>query len=312
MVENSNSSSDKANDSATNQMLGKGIVCKTREEYFAALEKWLQDVYVMQSFAASFPYILMCNQLMPNAATNNLTSSVNTATGIPGAGVFQFITPPPYLQGQQANEGVRHRFGPNVQSQRREQANLQEGIVYKIPAVWKRIIAELLDFVILLFVRLAITFVAVDFDIIDLEKYDFDLLNRNVKMDYKVAVEMTSEILLLEMIHRLVVCLFEAFWIRRGIGPRMGGATPGKAVLGIRVVLCERVTDVEGRPDIVLVTPGTDPGMFWAVARSLIKNLILAVLFPVCFVLFLFRHNRTGYDIICRTLVVEDAPPARN
>lgn len=97
------------------------------------------------------------------------------------------------------------------------------------------------------------------------------------------------------------------------MGTRLGGSTPGKALLGIRVVLCERVTEIEGQPpEIVKVYPGTDPGFFWAFSRSLIKNIILAIMFPICFVIFLFKHNRTGYDLLCKTIVVEDVPPRRN
>jgi uncharacterized RDD family membrane protein YckC len=101
--------------------------------------------------------------------------------------------------------------------------------------------------------------------------------------------------------------------LQRGIDGRAGGATPGKTVMGIRVVLCTKVTQIEGRPmDVIAVHPGTDLGLGWAFARSFIKNLILAVLFPVCFVLFFFRHNRTVYDILCQTIVVEDPPRQRH
>ena len=55
-----------------------------------------------------------------------------------------------------------------------------------------------------------ITFIAVDaFDLVDLEHYDlpvaFDLLNmgaENMKLDYKFAVQLTQEILILELVHR--------------------------------------------------------------------------------------------------------------
>jgi len=99
----------------------------------------------------------------------------------------------------------------------------------------------------------------------------------------------------------------QAFWLQRGTDGHAGGATPGKLVMGIRVVLCTKVTHMEGRPvDVVTVYPGTDLGFGWAFARAFAKSMILALLFPVCFVLFFFRHNRTGYDIMCRTIVVED------
>jgi hypothetical protein len=43
----------------------------------------------------------------------------------------------------------------------------------------------------------------------DLDKYDLDMLQQTVKIDYNMALEMTSDILLLEFIHRIVVCAFE-------------------------------------------------------------------------------------------------------
>jgi hypothetical protein len=43
----------------------------------------------------------------------------------------------------------------------------------------------------------------------DVDKYDLDVLRQHAKIDYNMALEMTSEILLLETIHRIVVCLYE-------------------------------------------------------------------------------------------------------
>ena len=78
--------------------------------------------------------------------------------------------------------------------------------------MWKRIVAEVLDFLILFVLKIMITFIAVDaFDLVDLENYDlpvaFDLLNLdpdNLKLDYNFAVQLTQEILLLELVHRLM------------------------------------------------------------------------------------------------------------
>ncbi|XP_067011205.2 protein FAM8A1 [Anabrus simplex] len=278
---------------------------QSSSEYFEALEKWMQTVYMWQSVMASFPYLLMSNQCLPTVAS---TSFVNNTPGSAFAFASPFHPVPPG-----GIDGLRSRRPQTRSFRQAAPVNTAEGIEYRIPPIWKRFVAEFLDFLILFFVKLAVTFVAVDFfDVIDLDKYDLDLLSRNTKLDYKMAVEMTSEILLLEMMHRIVVCIFEAIWIRRGIGGRVGGATPGKSMMGIRVVLCEKVTPIEGRPvDIVLVQPGTDPGLFWAFARSFIKNLVLAVLFPVCFALFFFKFSRTGYDILCHTIVIEDAPRRR-
>lgn len=42
---------------------------------------------------------------------------------------------------------------------------LHLGIEYRIPPLWKRLIAEFLDFFMLFFFKLAVTFMAVDFDL---------------------------------------------------------------------------------------------------------------------------------------------------
>lgn len=83
-------------------------------------------------------------------------------------------------------------------------------------------------------------------------------------------------------------------------------------MMGLRVVQCRSVTPVDrpDDPDVVLVSPGTDLGLPLAIGRSVVKNMILAFLFPICFALFFFRFNRTVYDLLCNSIVVED--PYRN
>ena len=93
-----------------------------------------------------------------------------------------------------------------------------------------------------------ITFIAVDFfELVDLDNYEFplDLLNldpENVKLDYNLAVQFTQEILILELIHRLVVCVFEALCTHRGPLGLPGGATPGKVIMGLKIVKCNQVS----------------------------------------------------------------------
>lgn len=105
---------------------------------------------------------------------------------------------------------------------------------------------------------------------------------------------------------------FQAFWLQHGVYGYIGGATPGKYIMGLRVVQCQSITPVQrpNEPNLVLVSPGTDLGLPLALGRSVAKNFVLAFLFPVCFSLFFFRFNRTGYDLICNSIVIED--PYRN
>ncbi|XP_392534.3 protein FAM8A1 [Apis mellifera] len=278
------------------------IAAEERLEYFKKLEKWLHEAYAWQSMAAMFPYYLMSGQI------------INSSSGVPS------------LSSQVSNVANTHRLtvGTNGQEndpfrQRRPQDHVgppfqppgAEGFEYRIPPIWKRFAAEFIDSTMLFLLKFSITFFAIDvFDFIDID--DLDLVRANLRIDYKMALEMTYGILVLEIIHRVIVCIFEAFWLQHGVNGRIGGATPGKSMMGLRVVQCRSVTPVDrpDDPDVVLVSPGTDLGLPLAIGRSIVKNMILAFLFPICFALFFFRFNRTVYDLLCNSIVVED--PYRN
>lgn len=86
---------------------------------------------------------------------------------------------------------------------------------------------------------------------------------------------------------------------------RIGGATPGKSMMGLRVVRCENLIEIENE-EMVIVYPGTELGLGWSFARSFIKNLVLAVFIPFIVAFYYFPCNRAGYDMICNTIVVEE------
>lgn len=98
----------------------------------------------------------------------------------------------------------------------------------------------------------------------------------------------------------------QTFWLVRGITRRVGGATPGKLMMGLRVVRCETVTPLLENDEIVVVYPGTDLGLGWAFVRSFIKNLVLALFIPFIAAFYYFPFNRAGYDMICNTIVIEE------
>lgn len=269
-----------------------------RSEYFKKLEKWLCEAYAWQSVATMFPYYVMSGQI---------TSSASGVATFPTQ-VSTVATAQQAVAGtnEQQNDGLRQRrpqepVGPPFQRPR------AEGFEYRIPPIWKRLAAEFIDSTLLFLFKFSITFLAIDvFDFIDIA--DADFLQTNLRIDYKMAVEITYDLLILEIIHRIIVCIFETFWLQHGINGRIGGATPGKYMMGLRVVQCRTVTPVErpDDPDVVFVSPGTDLGLPLALGRSVVKNLIMAFLFPICFALFFFRFNRTGHDLVCNSIVVED------
>ena len=88
--------------------------------------------------------------------------------------------------------------------------------------------------------------------------------------------------------------------------------------MGIRVVHADAVVVVDqmqpgalfwngnGHQIKVLLYPAANPGYKKAFFRAVSKNVILSLLFPMCFLMFFFKHNRTIYDIMSKTIVVED------
>lgn len=54
-----------------------------------------------------------------------------------------------------------------------------------------------------------------------------------------------------------------------------------------------------------MVEPGTPLTAGKALLRSVVKNFILAAFLPLTFMFMCFQNNRTGYDMITQSLVIE-------
>ncbi|CAH1400477.1 unnamed protein product [Nezara viridula] len=274
-------------------------IYNSSEEYFSDLRLWLQQAFFWQSVTAAFPYFLMCQQL---GQLSNSSFNQQAPPGFNFPPQFQFPISPFQSSGQQANQPVN----PSTQSQQTTtRPHITDGVECRIPSFWKRIAAEFIDFMILFFVKIAVTYVAIDFfHLVDLDQ--LDILQKDSKLAYKQFIQITQEIFILELIHRLVVCVFETFWLRGGHNGQIGGATPGKSIMGLRVIHCESSAFIRESEGIIVVKPGTNLGLATAFFRSVAKNFVLALLVPTSFAFIFFPHNRTGYDMICSTIVVED------
>jgi len=291
--------------------------------YSAQVAAWLNQAYHAQMIQIGFPSFLAYQASMgrlnlgqsqpttAQAATERTNQqqqqqqgqNINLNLNIPGMGMNI------NLPGVGMNLNLGNN-GPNVPVLRATLVQASDANIFVIPPVWKRISAEILDFLILFVLKVMITFIAVDFfELVDLDNYEFpmDLLNldpENVKLDYNLAVQFTQEILILELIHRLVVCVFEALCTHRGPLGLPGGATPGKVIMGLKIVKCNQVTPLG--LNRVRVSPAADMGLGWAIIRSVLKNFSLAFFFPVCFSLMFLPYSRTLYDVMSRSIVVEN------
>jgi len=253
--------------------------------YSAQVAQWLTQAYHAQMIQIGFPSFLAYQASLgrfntgqsqqtaqQNTNNNPQAQNINLNLNIPGMGMNI------NLPGVGMNLNLGNN-GPAVPVLRATLVQASDANIFVIPPVWKRISSEILDFLILFVLKVMITFIAVDFfELVDLDNYEFplDLLNldpENVKLDYNLAVQFTQEILILELIHRLVVCVFEALCTHRGPLGLPGGATPGKVIMGLKIVKCNQVTPLG--LNRVRVAPAADLGLGWAIIRSVLKNFSL-------------------------------------
>lgn len=94
-------------------------------------------------------------------------------------------------------------------------------------------------------------------------------------------------------------------------------ATPGKFLLGLRVVCISEVMEVDQDHRYLYLHPATRPNLKIAFCRAVVKNILLGVvMFPMCFGMFISRYKRTVYDHLVGTIVVEHRgipiPPTNN
>nr|XP_033790960.1 protein FAM8A1 isoform X2 [Geotrypetes seraphini] len=171
------------------------------------------------------------------------------------------------------------------------------GREYFIPSLMQRFIAELVDFFILFFVKAAIILSIMHFSgIKDISKFAMHYIIEEIDED--TSMEDLQKMMVVALIYRLLVCFYEIICIWGA-----GGATPGKFLLGLRVVTCD--TSVLMAPNRVLVIPSSNVSMTASAIRALIKNFSIAFFFPAFITLLFFQHNRTAYDIVAGTIVIK-------
>lgn len=275
-------------------------VKKDREEYFENLRKWLESTRVWNNMHSGFP------QFAGNLNTDRSSTSI-------GQNSFT-----PFTQNQQP-EGLRFN---NLQQGQNDNTTLNGVPFYQtypfifppnlfrppttyefiIPPLWKRFCAEVIDFSILFIFKLILTFLFLDFINLGntLDLYGLEAIQKSLE-GAEIAYPLAFELLLLELIHRVVVCFFEAYFLR---GKTC--STPGKRCMGLMVVNVETISAVPNRqPDIVTATGVKSLGWQKAMLRSMLKNLIVGLLLPLCITFYVFPFNRTSYDMMSNSVVVE-------
>lgn len=278
-----------------------------KETYFNALRLWHRNYMQHEIASNAFPYYLIANypqifQGGTTRTTQNLFPQVNGQ------------------QRQNQRPGrVFNYFESTRQARQDEIIALNGGYEYTIAPLWKRFLAEVVDVIILFLIKLTLTFALVDiFDLNLIIDWDLTNLRSSLEDDYTEILNFTSELLVLEIVTKLAVCIYEALWTAQARPNALGGATPGKMLLGIRILYVEAVQVIDplrqpalnnNQPMKALIWPAQNLGFQRALFRSLFKNLFITFLFPICFFLFFYKNNRTIYECLTKTIVVEEQPP---
>ncbi|XP_043073156.1 protein FAM8A1 isoform X2 [Puntigrus tetrazona] len=170
------------------------------------------------------------------------------------------------------------------------------GREYTIPSPLRRFLAETVDFFILFCVKATVVLWIMHLSgMRDISKFMMQFIVEEI--DENTSLEDLQKMMVVALAYRVLVCVYEIICIWGA-----GGATPGKFLLGLRVVRCD--TTVLVQPNRVLVVPASSVNLSASTVRALNKNFSIAFLFPIFITLLFFQHNRTVYDVVAGTIVV--------
>lgn len=249
-------------------------------EYADQLRDWLNQAYQWQCM----PYVMSCALL--NNQYSNSVSGAPFINPIPNINVNANQTPQPAnMQNETPAENNSERQ-PDLQ---------QNGRVYEIPKLSKRLFAEVIDFGLLFLIKALVTLTVLDsWNLEELSLFENEEIQEG---DYELAMAITANLLTIEFAHRLLVICYEVWFTHQG------GATPGKRTMGITILSCNKCIQIgENR---IVVQPGTQINFWKSLSRAFLKNMGAALLFPTFLPLMIVQHNRTLYDILCGTVVVQ-------
>ncbi|XP_003468804.1 protein FAM8A1 [Cavia porcellus] len=221
--------------------------------------------------------------------------AAGVATPAPVAGLGQRAS---HVQGSgSARATPATRAGAAAPSRTVGETERQAGREYVIPSLAHRFMAEMVDFFILFFIKATIVLSIMHLSgIKDISKFAMHYIIEEIDED--TSMEDLQKMMVVALIYRLLVCFYEIICIWG-----TDGATPGKFLLGLRVVTCD--TSVLIAPSRVLVIPSSNVSITTSTIRALIKNFSIASFFPAFITLLFFQHNRTAYDIVAGTIVVK-------
>ncbi|EDW09633.1 protein FAM8A1 [Drosophila mojavensis] len=295
----------------------------TKEAYFASLAEWAKQAALMQMFPnylmANYNYSQLLQTPLPFGAPGIEQLYPNRQQQIPLTQPLpQQPAPQPAAAAPAAVRPAFSRFRLLDDAQQQDVIQRLGGTEMVVAPFWKRAVAEAIDVVILFILKIIVTFSL--FHVFDLD-FDKDVMRKtledediflnflDISMDF---ITLSSDLILIELLTKLLVCCYECLWT-----VFYNGATPGKSLMKIRILYVEAVVPMQApvmpqfvfqaqrEPLRALVYPAETPSFFRALLRAFAKNLVMTLLFPICVIMVFFKNNRTAYDVITKTIVVE-------
>lgn len=269
----------------------------TRDAYFASLADWYKEMAYLKMLT-SYMYINYNCQILAQLQRSQL--------------IMQHRIRRPRF----------HHFHWYHQHEQWEIVRYYGGKDAIAASFWKRITAEMIDAIIMLIVK--IIFLSILFNVLH---FDLELIfgkNSNQRSGiflsvFEVSIDfvkLSSDFIAIIILTKFMMCIYDCLWITLNYG-----ATPGKQIMGLRVLYVEAVVprqrvarpifhifQTQREPFWVKLYPGESPTLLRSFIRTVVKNIVVTLFFPTCFILIFLRNNRTTYDIISKTIVVETGP----
>ncbi|XP_027003683.1 protein FAM8A1 isoform X2 [Tachysurus fulvidraco] len=278
-----------------------------KSQYCEKLQEWMWQYYCGYVSYQSWGTQAACGSLTTPTGGADLSNTdlhnwITYSSGVPFA---SFPSIPVPSNSTAANSVSERQIWNNVPSQNgpvplqvQQNGNAQQpGGEYFIPSLLHRFLAEIVDFFILFFIKATIILSIMQLSgMKDILKFAMHFIVEEIDED--TSMEDLQKMMLMALVYRILVCFYEIICVWGA-----GGATPGKFLLGLRVVTCD--TSVLVQPGRVRVVPATNVSLSASTIRALNKNFSIAFFFPAFVTLLFYQHNRTVYDIVAGTIVVK-------
>uniref|UniRef100_A0A0N5BBP8 RDD domain-containing protein n=1 Tax=Strongyloides papillosus TaxID=174720 RepID=A0A0N5BBP8_STREA len=166
----------------------------------------------------------------------------------------------------------------------------------------KRLLAELLDFFIFFFIKLGLLFLIVEVGYLDIQEYERFLTD---EIDIQNLLDLSQGLLPADLLCKFISSIVEATMISFGLSIFPRGCTPGKFVMGIKIIDCVSIQPNQEIPGSYTIVRTEGVSFAKALARSFIKNFAISFFYPISCAAYVFPYNRAVYDVVAKTLVVQ-------